>query len=358
MAEQFQGDRTERPSPKRLKDARERGQVASSRDLAMAAGSLAATAVLVFSGSFFLKRLASAVETSLRTFARTPLREVGPEDLTALVANGGTLLGLTVGPIALAAAAIGALSTAAQTGFIVAPTALQLNWQRLSPSNGLARLTPARAGVDTLKTILTSTVLAFLAWRVGRDLAVDSSRLAWMAPLGSAGVGWTAGLRILWQAGLALLAIGAIDFGLQKWRLWSSLKMTRQEVLDEAKSAEGNPQIKARVRRIQRDMVRRRMLQAVPRATVVLTNPTHFAVALEYRRERHAAPIVVAKGRDLIAARIREVAREHSVPIVENPPLARALFKDCEIGDTIPGPLFGAVAEVLAYLVRIKQLVL
>ena len=134
--------------------------------------------------------------------------------------------------------------------------------------------------------------------------------------------------------------------------------MTKQELKDEARSGEGNPEIKARVRRIQREMFRKRMLQAVPRATVVLTNPTHFAVALEYKRDKTAAPVVIAKGADLIAAKIREIARDHSVPIIENPPLTRALFKECEVGDVIPGQLFGAVAEVLAYLIRIKQLVL
>jgi flagellar biosynthetic protein FlhB len=212
--------------------------------------------------------------------------------------------------------------------------------------------------VDTLKTIVTATILAALAWRLGREIATDSLRFAWMGPLQSADRGWAASLRMLWQIGLALVAVGAVDFGIQKWRLWSSLKMTTQEVRDEARQNEGSPEIKARVRRIQRDMVRRRMLQAVPKATVVLTNPTHFAVALSYDRSKNAAPVIVAKGRDLIAARIREIAREHSVPIVENPPLTRALYKDCELGDAIPAPLFGAVAEVLAYLIRIKQLVL
>ena len=134
--------------------------------------------------------------------------------------------------------------------------------------------------------------------------------------------------------------------------------MSRQEIREEARTTEANPEIKARVRRIQRDMARRRMLHAVPRATVVVTNPTHYAVALEYRRDKSVAPVVVAKRRDLVAERIRAIAREHSVPIVENPPLARALFKGAEVGDMIPAPLFGAVAEVLAYLIRIKQLVL
>jgi flagellar biosynthetic protein FlhB len=132
--------------------------------------------------------------------------------------------------------------------------------------------------------------------------------------------------------------------------------MTKQEVRDDHRLLEGNPEIKGRVRRVQRDMFRRRMLHATARATVVITNPTHYAVALEYRREKSVAPVVVAKGRDLLALRIREIAREHGVPIVENPPLARALHGSVEIGDMIPAELFGAVAEVLAYLIRIKQL--
>jgi flagellar biosynthetic protein FlhB len=258
----------------------------------------------------------------------------------------------------LAAAASSALTSLSATGFNVSAKALQFNWQRLSPKTGLQRLSPKRAGIDTLKAIITCAVLGAVAWRIGQSLAEDSVALSWVTPEAAAGRAWAVGSKLLWQAGFALLAIGAADYGIQRWRLRSSLKMTRQEVRDELRHSEANPEIKARVRRIQMEMVRKRMLQAVPRATVVLTNPTHFAVALEYRRDKAAAPIVVAKGRDLIAARIRDVAREHSVPIIENPPLARALYKECEVGETIPGALFGAVAEVLAYLIRIKQLVL
>jgi len=134
--------------------------------------------------------------------------------------------------------------------------------------------------------------------------------------------------------------------------------MSRQELVDEHKSTEGNPEVKSRVRRIQREMARKRMLQAVPTATVVIVNPTHYAVALRYDRQRMAAPAVVAKGRDLLAGRIRTLAREHGVPIVENVTLARALYREAEVGDSIPAALFGAVAEVLAYLVRLRQLAL
>ena len=357
MAEQV-GERTEKPTPKRLKEARERGQVAVSRDVSMAAGSLAATGVLVSAGSFLLHRLTTTVTESLSHFGDAPLREMRAEDLVPLVMSGGALVALTAGPVALAAAASGVLSAVVQSGFNVSTQPLTPNFSRLSPVNGFKKLAPSRAGLDTLKAILTAAILSVLAWRVGNTVVADAGRLTWAGPAASASRVWSDVLRLLWQAGFALLAIGGLDFGLQKWRLNQSLKMTKQEVKDEARSGEGNPEIKARVRRIQRDMFRKRMLQAVPRATVVLTNPTHYAVALEYTREKNAAPVVIAKGAQLIAAKIREMARQHSIPIVENPPLTRALFKECEIGDVIPGQLFGAVAEVLAYLIRIKQLVL
>jgi flagellar biosynthetic protein FlhB len=154
------------------------------------------------------------------------------------------------------------------------------------------------------------------------------------------------------------MALGAADYAVQRWRWFMNLKMTRKEVRDDAKGNEGNPEIKARVRRIQRDMARNRMLKSVETATVVITNPTHFAVALEYRRGEMAAPVVVAKGQDHLAARIRTIARERGVPIVENVTLARALYKTADVGQTIPADLFGAVAEILAYLVRLKQLML
>jgi flagellar biosynthetic protein FlhB len=160
------------------------------------------------------------------------------------------------------------------------------------------------------------------------------------------------------KSAIALVVLACADYGVQRWRFMKSQRMTKQEVKDEQKDLEGNPEIKGRVRRIQFDLRRKRMMAAVPRATVVVTNPTHYAVALEYVRGGLPAPRVVAKGRGFVALRIREIAREHNVPIIENPPLARALYAGAEVGDMIPGALFEAVAEVLAYLIRLKQLVL
>jgi flagellar biosynthetic protein FlhB len=351
-------DKKHYPTYRKLREARQRGNVAVSRDLSTSAGLLAATGVLVSFGAFLLHRLAGSVTDSLVRLGDAPLRDLKPEDLARVIVSGGALLAMTAGPIAVAAAGTSLLVSGVQTNFNISGKALSIHWERLSPAAGLQKLSPKRSGIDTLKAIVVGCVLTAIAWPIVKGLVGDTERLAWTGTVVSASRGWDEGVRLFWRAGFALLLIGAADLGIQKWRRISGLKMTNREVKDEMKMMEGNPETKNRIRRIQRDLQRRRMMKAVPKATVVLTNPTHFAVALEYRREKSAAPVVVAKGADLVAAKIREIARQHGVPIVENPPLTRALYKECEIGETIPGPLFGAVAEVLAYLIRIKQLVL
>jgi flagellar biosynthetic protein FlhB len=249
-------------------------------------------------------------------------------------------------------------TTIAQSGWVMSGQPIKVDWNRLNPANGLKRLKPSQSGADLLKAVVGTVVLSILAWNITEGLLRDAGRLVWLMPGDAARSGWTQVVALLWRAGIALVVLAAADVGLQRWRHWSSLKMSKKEVRDEAKSSEGSPEIKARVRRVQREMTRRRMLKAVKTATVVVTNPTHYAVALEYRREVASAPRVVAKGKDHLAARIRSTAREGGVPIVENVSLAQALYKGVEVGQTIPAELFGAVAEVLAYLVRIRQLML
>ncbi len=345
------------PSEKRLHDAREQGQVASSHDLSSAFGLLAATGMLAGTASVVVGRMTNQITEMMRRMGDARTHELSATELVPLVVTGGMLIVMTAGPLAIAAAGTGALVSLLQTRFNVTVRSLRLKWERLSPASGLQKFTPSKTGLDTLKTIAIATVLAMFVWRTGRNLLSDAEHLAWASPFVSARRGWNDAMRLLWQAGFVLLAFAAADYGLQKWRMLKSLRMSHREARDEAKQ-DANPEIKGRIRRIQREMRRKHMLTSVPKATVVITNPTHYAVALEYNREKNPAPVVVAKGRDLMAAKIREIAREHSVSIMENPPLARALFSGCEIGDTIPGPLFGAVAEVLAYLIRIKQLVL
>jgi flagellar biosynthetic protein FlhB len=351
-------ERTEKPTPKRLREAREKGQVARSRDLALAAASVAATVALAKLGSRLLNGLAEHLASDLAHFGDAPLKTLSAGDVNARVIQGAGLIALLVGPIAMATMAVGVMMHGFQGGWVFAPNALQFNWSRLNPANGIKRFGMQQSGVETLKTMIAVSVITYLAWRVVEGAINEAPQMAWLTPFGAAALAWSHGDTLLWRVAWALGVLALGDYALQKYRLTSSLKMSKQEIKDEHKMMEGSPENKRRVRRAQLTMARRRMMQDVARATVVITNPTHFAVALEYRRDKMAAPMVLAKGADHVALRIREEARTHGIPIVENKPLAQALFKTAEIGQTIPAPLFGAVAEVLAYLVRIKQLML
>jgi len=350
------GDRTEKPTQRRLRDARKKGQLARSRDVERAAQLLGVLVVLAWAGPALLHRTLLLVRAGIEAAGQWSHRAVDPVSAGTMALSGVAQVGLLAGPVALAAALSTVLAAALQGGWNVASQALVPDWSRLSPAHGLRRLSPGRAGLDLIKTAVLAVVLAWIATRVLTGVVRDAPALVRTAPEAAAPVVWQHAGRLLRHAALALCALAGIDYLLQRWRLGQSLRMTRQELRDDLRLTEGHPEIKARLRRLQRDLLRRRMLTAVPKATVVVTNPTHFAVALRYDRARMAAPQVVAKGRNLIAQRIREVARAHGVPIVENVPLAQALYRGSEVGDSIPGDLFGAVAEVLAYLIRLKQI--
>jgi flagellar biosynthetic protein FlhB len=352
------GEKTEKPTPKRLEDARKRGQIPRSKDLAMAAASVAATFALARLGGRVVSTLSDRLTDDLRRFGDSPLHDVTGPELTAMVVSGLQLITIVVGPIALVTMAAGVGMHGFQGGWNFAPGALQLNWSRLNPGQGVKKFNVIRSGTDTISNLISVAVIAYLGYGATRAVVLDSSRLPWLSPRGSAAVAWERTEALLWQLGWALAFLAIFDYALQRYRVMKQLKMSKQELRAESREQEGNAEVKGRIRRIQREMARRRMIDDVKKATVVITNPTHFAVALQYQRDTMAAPKVLAKGRDLLAARIREEARTHEIPIVENKPLAQALYKTVEVGETIPAQLFAAVAEVLAYLVRIKQLML
>ena len=351
-------ERTEKPTAKRLGDARKKGQVARSRDLALAAASVAATVALARLGGRLLDGLAQQLASGLAHFGDAPLRDLGEGDLAALALTTIGHIALLAGPIAVITMTAGVLMHGIQGGWVFAPGALQFNWSRLSPASGIKRLGLMQSGAETVKTIVAVSAISYLSWHIMAAVIGQAAQMAWLTPFGAAALAWSHGDTLLWRVAWALGILALGDYALQKYRLNTSLKMSKQEIKDEHKAMEGNPEMKRRVRRAQMTMARSRMMQDIARATVVITNPTHYAVALEYRRAAMAAPVVLAKGADHVAMRIRQEARAHGVPIVENKPLAQALFRTAEIGQTIPAPLFGAVAEVLAYLVRIKQLML
>ncbi|MEW5981058.1 MAG: EscU/YscU/HrcU family type III secretion system export apparatus switch protein [Acidobacteriota bacterium] len=351
-------DRTEQPTARRLREAKRKGQVARSRDLGQAAALVGTALVLGWMGPSMARILTEEIQLAFAQMGDQALATLTAGDLTRLAAKAGRAVALVCGPVALASVAMVVGSQAAQGGWIFSTDALRPDWARLSPARGIKRLGLSQGGVDLLKTILVVTTLAVLGWQDVRDAIVTSLALGRAEAVSAAADGWDAVLQFVRRSAVVLLAFALADYAVQRWRFIRSQRMTKQEVRDDYRLTEGSPETKMRVRRIQRDMIRSRMLSAVPRATVVVTNPTHYAVALEYRRGSEPAPRVVAKGRDLIAQRIKTVAREHGVPIAENPPLARALYGAVPVGGVIPGTLFEAVAEVLAYLIRLRQLAL
>jgi|RhiMethySRZTD1v2_1073278.scaffolds.fasta_scaffold26075_7 flagellar biosynthetic protein FlhB len=351
-------EKTEKPTTKKLKDARKKGRIARSRDLAVAGASVAATMALAGFGRRLVVGLGERLAADLSNFGDAAVRPIEPGDLTGIVMRGGGLLASLVGPIALATMAAGVCVHGFQGGWSFAPATLQFNWSRLNPANNAKKFKMVNSGADTIKALVSGLVIAWLGWQVIWPFVLDGPRLAWASPVGAALTAWEHIQTLLWRVAWGLAALAVADYALQKYRLFSSLRMSKQEIRRESKDAEGNPQVKGRVRQIQRAMARRRMINDVAKATVVITNPTHFAIALKYQRGSMAAPLVLAKGADHLAAAIRKKARDHGIPIVENRTLAQALYKTAEVGQMIPAQLFAAVAEVLAQLIRLKQLVL
>jgi flagellar biosynthetic protein FlhB len=349
-------ERTERPSAKRLRDAAERGQVARSKEVQDVVQLAATLTTLTWLGAWMVRALGDRVGVGLSQIDTIAHRTVMPAELTTMATGYLGSLALIVGPVMLTALVAGLAAVSAQGGWNVSWQPLQPNFGKLSPINGMKRLVPSKAGVDLLRVLIVAIALAWVAWGVIGPFLEQAPLLSRVAPAAAADSAWTSILTLVKRGMIVFGIIAAADFLLKRRQHHQALKMTKQEVKEEHKELEGNPEIKGRIRRLQREQARRRMLAAVPKATVVITNPTHVAVALEYKRDSMAAPKVLAKGADHVAQRIKAVAKEHGIPTVENVALARALYAGAEIDETIPANLFEAVAEVLAYLVRLKQL--
>jgi flagellar biosynthetic protein FlhB len=350
MAESGQ-ERNLPPSAKRLLDARREGQVPRSRDLAhlMLLGA-AAGALLLLSGSL----LKSGLDVFARGLRFDYVLATDPARMTERLAQLGGAGLLAVAPVLgvllLAAVAAPALIG----GWNFAPKAAAPKFDRLNPITGFGRLFSLQAVVELLKVIVVAILLGAVgAWYIFNHLNEFAGLAHESLPAALAHFGTLSGLAFLTM--VATLAVtSSIDVPFQLFHHHSKLKMTMQELKEEMKEQEGDPHIKGRIKSQQREMARRRMMAAVPTADVVVTNPTHFAVALKYAEERHGAPLVVAKGQDEIAARIRELAAANAVPLVEAPPLARALYRHVDLGEEIPAALYTAVAQVLAYVFQLK----
>ncbi len=351
MADEDFQSKTEAPPARRREEARQQGQVAFSMDFTAAVQLLAAILVLYISGP--------AIGYGLRQMARRLLGGIRGHELDALSMQGlfrsVTLdAGGLIGPLFGVVLAAGVAVSLGQTGFQFTPGLLGFRWERLSPAAGWSRLFSLSTTVRAVITLFKVAIVIALAYWVISGRIIQVGFLGEASLAGALAIAWNLVMRLALAIAGGLVLIGLVDYGYQRWRLEMSLRMSRQELKEEIKRDEGDPQIKGRIRRLQREMAQRRMMREVPKATVVITNPTHLAVALRYDRATMASPRVVAKGAGFIAERILEEARRHRVPVVQRPPLAQALYQTVKLGQGIPVELYYVVAEVLAYVYRLQ----
>lgn len=345
-------EKTEPATPKKRKKAREEGQVARSTDLVssvvllgLIAGAPSAMPQVGESITLFFLKSFSVVTT-----------KAGPEKLMELTGDLFRHIGQLALPSMATALALGVGVNILQVGLSFTPKLLEAKGSRIDPLQGIKRLFTAQAFLEIFKGLLKVALVGYAGYDYLSKHAEEFLRLVQSDPREISG---TVG-KMTHELGMkmvgTLFTIAVLDYAWQRYQHEKSMKMTKQEVKDEMREAEGNPETKHRIRQRQREVSRRRMMADVPKATVVITNPTHFAVALLYKPGQPGAPKVIAKGQDRIALRIREIAKENHVPVLENKPLARALFAQAEIGDEIPAELYRAVAEVLALLWRMGSI--
>jgi len=343
-------NRTEKGTPRRRHDAREKGQVLRSRDLVSALTVFAVVLLLAWNPGVWIGRWQSYFSRVMDASIRSDWTSQAP-----VLKWTGPAVAQWVWPIFAVAWCVAMASTLGQGGLVIAGDALTPDFARINPVRNVQQLFSLAAFSRILRSLLPSGVIFYLALRLILKAApgiVHAGRLSSHALLGLIG---GLSFSVAWQSSFVLLAWAAIDYVLQRQTYEKSLRMTKQEVKQESKDTDGNPQTRGRFRRLRRELLRKSLQKDVKRATAVITNPNHYAVAIEYRPSTMVAPVVVAKGRNLIAQKIKELARWHEVPIVENPPLAQALYKAVDVGQMIPPKLYAAVAEILAFLYRAQM---
>ncbi len=344
--------KTEKATPKRRRDERKKGNIFKSND---------AVSVLVMLSSFFVIWLtAPMIAENIYDFfvycmnipTDQPVSSTAPE-LRNMIDKFITTFAVSAGPIIITAITVGVGSTLYQTKMLVTFEPIKPKLSHLNPLQGIKRLFSIRSVVDAVKGILKIVIILSLLYRYIGSVAELLSKYMYTDLLSSASHLYGSAFEVVIQISIAFVVLAGADIYFQWWDYERKLKMSKQEVKEEYKQMEGDPKIKAKIKEAQRNLARSRMMQKVPTADVVVRNPTHFAVALRYRSESDAAPIVLAKGQDELALRIIAVAEENNVLIVENVPLARALYASTELDREIPSELYNAVAEVLVYLYRL-----
>lgn len=354
MAEDEKPDdasKTEDPTPKKLEEARKRGQVAQSRDLNTWFMFLAATLLIGTS----VPHLFSSLGGFLRVFLERP--ETMPTDIAGIGLIFREIFMNSISAtliffLALLCAAI--FGPAIQVGFMLSPEVLKPDFSKVSIFKGFSRLFSLRSVIEFVKGLLKMLAVGLVGFSLIYPYFDNIEHTIHLTPLGMLEESQSLSIRMLIGILVALLAISLADYLYQRWEFMKQMRMTKQEIKDEYKQSEGDPYIKGRLKQLRMEKARQRMMQNVPKADVIITNPTHFSVALKYDPEIADAPVVIAKGVDTVAFRIREVAKEHDIIIFENPPLARTLYDTVDIDEVIPEELFKAVAEVISFVYKKK----
>jgi flagellar biosynthesis protein FlhB len=345
-------NRSEKPTARKVQKSREKGQVPRSREVPSAAVLLGSLLVLQYFGQTILHTLEFQMRHLLNF--RVPA-EITLPYLFGIINSAELRLVMVLGPVLLAAMIFSIAANMMQGGLAFSSEALGLHFSKLSPKNGLTRIFSKNGLMELGKNLLLMVAVSIISYQIiskhfslyPRLILMDIRKL----------LHWTASINyeIFIRVAVFLVIIAVADYFFQKYRFMEQLKMTKQEVKEEVKEMEGDPITKGRIRRIQREMARKRMMADIPNADVVITNPTHYSVALSYKMDAMEAPKVIAKGVGFLALKIRELAQEHGIPLVENRPLAQTLYKSVEIGEYIPGNLYKAVAEILAFVYKAKN---
>ncbi|WP_243374385.1 flagellar biosynthesis protein FlhB [Geotalea sp. SG265] len=351
MADEDKHSKTEQPTGKRVSEAKEKGNIPRSRDMTATITLTSGIIALYVTGGFMaatLKKSSKDLFTSMGT------RELTPGDVYMLLLRLLLDMALMLGPFLLIVIAAGLVAEISQGGISTSFEKIGFDLEKLNPVQGMKRLFNKDAAVEMLKSFLKILIVGYMAYKVMRDEVDNVIYLVDLnIPAIAEFINHIAFKLVLHTCGV-LFILAILDLAFVKWRFIENLKMTKQEVKDENKDAEGDPQIKGKIKAKQYEQARRRMRLIIPTADVVVTNPTHYAVALKYDRQKNAAPVVLAKGVDFLAQKIKEIARESNITLVENRPLARELYAQVKEGEEIPEALYAAVAEILAYVYKLK----
>jgi len=350
MSESTGQEKTEQPTARRREESLDKGQVAKSQELNSVAVLIAAMLAFKATSGIFGKTISNFVSS---TYHQSSLMEITIQSIPSQVIDFMMVFGTAVLPILGIVLFAALVSNIAQIGFVFAKKALIPDFKKISPASGIKRMFSLRSLVDLLKGILKIVILALISYAVITKHMESFLFLPHKSAPEIIGVLSSVLIELTFKIALALLVMAVADFAYQKYEHEKGLKMTKQEVRDENKQSEGNPEVKSKIKSLQMQQVRQRMMNDVPEATVVVTNPTHIAVALKYSPENSSdAPKIVAMGKNKIAERIKEIARDNGIPVIENKPLARSLFKSCEVGTEIPAAFYQAVAEILSQIYK------